>query len=272
VLALSLVNYGLRWVRWEIYLRALGVRLGAADSLSILLVGFVLSVTPGKAGELGKAWLVRELGGGPALRAVPAVLGERLTDVLGVVLLAAIGALALPGGGWIAAAGLALVGATAALVGWRGAARRLLALLARVPWIGRRAPALGELYERLRSLVSPRLLAAGLALSAAAWGAEGIGFLLVVRGHGGGGEAFGPLAALFDYSAATLAGALSMLPGGLLVSEGSLVALLDAQGLDAASAASATLITRAATLWFAVALGLAALPRLWRRLRSPYSM
>jgi len=269
VLALSLVNYGLRWVRWEIYLRALGVRLGAADSLSILLVGFVLSVTPGKAGELGKAWLVRELGGGPALRAVPAVLGERLTDVLGVVLLAAVGALALPGGGWIAAAGLALVAGTAALIGWRGAAVRLLALVARVPWIGRRAPALGELYERLRSLVSPRLLAAGLALSAAAWGAEAIGFLLVVRGHGSGGAVgFGPLAALFDYSAATLAGALSMLPGGLLASEGSLVALLEVQGLDAASAASATLITRAATLWFAVALGLAALPWVVRRARA----
>ena len=35
-------------------------------SLAVFLVGFLLSVTPGKAGELGKAWLVRELGGGQA--------------------------------------------------------------------------------------------------------------------------------------------------------------------------------------------------------------
>jgi hypothetical protein len=81
VLALSLVNYGLRLVRWELYLRALGVRLPLVWSTAVLLVGFVLSVTPGKAGELGKAWLVRELGGGLARRTVPAVVAERLIDL-----------------------------------------------------------------------------------------------------------------------------------------------------------------------------------------------
>ena len=65
---------------------------------------FLLSVTPGKAGELGKAWLVRELRGGPALRVIPAVLAERLTDLLGVLLLIAVGSLPFPagaqGGAW----------------------------------------------------------------------------------------------------------------------------------------------------------------------------
>lgn len=267
VLALSGVNYALRWARWEMYLRALGVRLSPLDSLSVLLVGFVLSLTPGKAGELGKAWLVRELGGGPARHVVPAVLGERLTDVLGIVLLVALGSLPLPGGPWIAAAALAVVVLLAGLVAWRRGARWAIGLFRRVPWTRRHAVALEEIHDRLRSLLGPGLLAAGLGLSALAWGAEGIGFLVVVRGHGDGAAAFGPLAALFDYSVATLAGALSMLPGGLVASEGSLVALLDLQGLDASAAASATLITRAATLWFAVALGLVALPRVVRRIR-----
>ncbi|HXM71572.1 MAG TPA: lysylphosphatidylglycerol synthase domain-containing protein, partial [Thermoanaerobaculia bacterium] len=67
ILALSPLNYSLRFVRWEIYLRALGARLPLGRSCGVFLTGFLLSVTPGKAGELGKAWLVRELGGGPAL-------------------------------------------------------------------------------------------------------------------------------------------------------------------------------------------------------------
>jgi uncharacterized membrane protein YbhN (UPF0104 family) len=60
-----------------------------------------------------------------------------------------------------------------------------------------------------------------------------------------------------------------MLPGGLLAAEGSLTALLKAQGLDTAAAASATLIIRAATLWFAAVLGLVALPFVLRWLRRP---
>jgi uncharacterized protein (TIRG00374 family) len=266
VLALSLVNYGLRFVRWELYLRHLGVRLPAAASLAVLLVGFLLSVTPGKAGELGKAWLVRELGGGPARRALPAVLAERVTDLLGVVLLVALGALALPAplGMWLAAGGVAAVAGAVALLTWRAAARRLFAAAERLPRLGRHAHHLEELYDRLVGLLSPGMLAAGLALSAAAWGAEGAGFWIIVGDYV---EAAAPLRALFDYSASTLAGALSMLPGGLLAAEGSLAALLGAQGLDRAAAASATLIIRGATLWFAVALGLAALPWVAARLR-----
>jgi uncharacterized protein (TIRG00374 family) len=264
VLGLSLVNYGLRFARWQLYLAHLGSRLPVPASLGVFLVGFVLSVTPGKAGELGKAWLVRELGGGRALPAVSAVLAERVTDLLGVVLLVAVGALALPGGGWIAGGGVALVAVALLLLGWRRGARAVLDRLARVPKVGARVPALAETYERLRQLLSPAMLAAGLALSVVAWGAEGIGFWLVVGDYAPGA---GVMRAVFDYSASTLAGALSMLPGGLLAAEGSLAALLDAQGLDNAAAASATLITRAATLWFAVALGLAALPIVVRRVR-----
>lgn len=264
VLGLSLVNYALRFARWQLYLAHLGSRLPVVASLGVFLVGFVLSVTPGKAGELGKAWLVRALGGGRALPAVSAVLAERVTDLLGVVLLVALGALALPGGGWIAGAGVALVAVALLILGWRRGAQAVLARLARVPKLGARVPALAETYERLRQLLSPAMLAAGLALSVVAWGAEGIGFWLVVGDYAPGA---GVVRAVFDYSASTLAGALSMLPGGLLAAEGSLAALLDAQGLDNAGAASATLIIRAATLWFAVALGLAALVPVLRAVR-----
>ena len=52
----------------------------------------------------------------------------------------------------------------------------------------------------------------------------------------------------------------------MLASEGALTALLDVQGLETAAAASATLVIRGATLWFAVALGLLAVPYLTRRL------
>jgi len=263
VLSLSLLNYALRYVRWEIYLRKLGVALTRGRSLAVFLVGFLLSVTPGKAGELGKAWLVRELGGGPALRVVPAILAERLTDLLGVLLLIALGSLPFSGGPWIAAAGIAAVAATVAALSWRRAAERLFSLMERLPVVGVRVSHLRELYDRLRSLLSPGLLLLALAVSVAAWGAEGVGFFLVVRQYAPGAGL--PLA-IFNYTGSTFLGALSMLPGGIGAAEGSLAALLHSQGLDTADAGSVTLLIRGATLWFAVLLGLLALPFVARRL------
>lgn len=265
VLALALLNYVLRFGRWQIYLRLLRVRLGWRASLGVFLVGFVLSVTPGKVGELGKAWLARELGGGAARRTVAAVLGERLADLLAMVLLVAVGALAWPGGEWLAAGGVALSVLGLLVLSWSSAAGRLFGLLGRLPRLGSRVGLLAEVYDRLRTLLRPGVLALALPLSVLAWGAEGVAFGLVVR-HYASGTSW--LSAVFNYSLSTLLGALSMLPGGLLAAEGSLTALLGLQGLETAAAASATLLIRAATLWFAVALGLGALPFVLKKLRS----
>lgn len=263
VLALSLLNYGLRFLRWELYLRSLAVRLTLPDSLAILLVGFVLSITPGKAGELGKAWLARSLGGGAARRTVAVVIAERVSDLVGMLLVAGLGALALPGGGWLAAGCAAAAVTLVSLLGWAPAIAWLLRLGRRLPRLGDRLEILEEVYGGFRSLLRPRLLLPSTLLSAVAWGAEGVGFWLVVRAYD---PAASWLVSLFNYGASTLAGAVSMLPGGLLASEGALTALLGYQGLDTAAAASATLVIRGATLWFAVGLGLAALPYLLRRL------
>jgi uncharacterized membrane protein YbhN (UPF0104 family) len=265
VLSLSLVNYALRFVRWEVYLGRLDVRLPRSRSLAVFLAGFLLSVTPGKAGELGKAWLVRELGGGPALKVLPAILAERVTDLLGVLLLIAVGALPFPGGPWIAAAGLAGVAVAVAAITWRRVAELLFRVLARLPVAGPRVPHLVEIYDRLRSLLSPGLLLFALVLSVVAWGAEGVGFFLVVREYA---PRAGLLPAIFNYTGSTFLGGLSMLPGGLGAAEGTLAALLHSQGLDTADAGSVTLVIRAATLWFAVLLGLGALPFLARWLAA----
>ncbi|MEO6194584.1 MAG: lysylphosphatidylglycerol synthase transmembrane domain-containing protein [Thermoanaerobaculia bacterium] len=257
VLALSVFNYALRYVRWEIYLRRLGSPLSRGRSLVVFLIGFLLGVTPGKAGELGKAWLVRELGGGPALGVASAVLAERVTDVLGTFVLVALGALPLPGGPWIAATGLSGVVAIVVLLSWQRAANWVFTILRRMPVIGPRVPHLVEMYDRLRELLSPGLAVMATAVATVAWAAEGLGFWLVVRNYAPKADL---LVSVFNYTAANVLGGLSMLPGGLGAAEGSLAALLHGQGLDTADASSITLVIRGATLWFAVLLGLAALP------------
>ena len=64
-LALAALNYLLRFLKWELYLRRLGVRIPLRDSFGIFLSGFSLTVTPGKVGEVLKSYLLREAHGVP---------------------------------------------------------------------------------------------------------------------------------------------------------------------------------------------------------------
>ena len=60
----------------------------------------------------------------------------------------------------------------------------------------------------------------------------------------------------FIYAFSTIAGAVSMLPGGLGVTEGSLTFLIEAQNISKEIAVASTFIVRIVTLWFAVLVGI----------------
>ena len=54
--------------------------------------GLIMSVTPGKVGELLKSYLVKEVTGDPVSKTAPIIFAERITDFLSLLLIAIIGA------------------------------------------------------------------------------------------------------------------------------------------------------------------------------------
>ena len=90
-LGLAFLNYLVRFGRWHYYLKVLGLSVPPGHSFLVFLAGFSLTVTPGKLGEVVKALLLRESHGIPAARTAPIVIAERLTDLVGLLLLACVG-------------------------------------------------------------------------------------------------------------------------------------------------------------------------------------
>src|SRR3981189_1073398 len=95
VVLLTVWNYSLRWLRWNYYLRVLGV-VGVSRTASALvfLSGFAMGLTPGKSGEVTKSYWLREIAGpdrAPLARTAPIVFAERLVDGIAMLLLATSG-------------------------------------------------------------------------------------------------------------------------------------------------------------------------------------
>ena len=245
---LAAVNYGLRYLRWSMYLRALGIRAPVSVSVPVFVAGLALSITPGKVGELLKCVWLNHRTSTPVAASAPAVVMERLTDVISVALLGLTGVLLLPTAIALTVAGLLLVGLVVGLLAASRYGEKALDLPALRRW---REP-LAQSQEGLRRLMSPRMLTAAVALGFLAWAAEGLALWIVIRGLG---DEVGLGTALPISAAAALLGAVTALPGGLVGFEGSMVALLGQAGLPAATAALATLLTRLTTLWLAVVVG-----------------
>jgi uncharacterized membrane protein YbhN (UPF0104 family) len=270
-LALTLWNYGLRFLKWQLYLRRLGVvGLPPATSGLVFLSAFSMSVTPGKVGELIKATHLRRLTGTPLTTSTAIIAAERLTDGIAMIVLAAIGAVqfAYARAFLAAAAVLALLAAVAL----RSPAR-LRSVLERVPplpLVGRPADHADAFFAASGSLLAPRPMLWASALGVVAWFGECVALYLILVGLGLPASWHLLLVAVFTLAVSSLAGAVSMLPGGLGVAEASVAAMLlllvEDDRMTRPVAAAATLLIRFGTLWFAVLLGVLALVAL-RRVR-----
>jgi uncharacterized protein (TIRG00374 family) len=266
--ALAFGNYLVRWLKWEFYLARLGIRgVGRLDSLLTFFSGFTLTVTPGKVGEVFKSVVLFETHGVPVARTAPIVVAERVTDVIGVVVLIVVGSLGFSGGLVWAGLGAAAVVALLVVVASRKLSYALIGVVERLPGPFKRiGPRLHEAYDSLAVMVRPSNLVLPTILSIAAWSLECTALWVILRGFG----QTTPLGlATFFYATSTLAGAIIPSPGGLGVTETSLLGQLRELGHVATTTATAAMIlVRFATLWFAVLVGFVSLSWLKRRHRG----
>ncbi|MBW2463175.1 MAG: flippase-like domain-containing protein [Deltaproteobacteria bacterium] len=264
--ALATGNYLLRFLRWQYYLTRIGCPTPVGESFLIFLSGFVMSVTPGKVGEVFKSLLLLESQGYSVVKTAPVVVAERLTDLMALVILTAIGALSFPQGIPITIAGTALVSLIVAGCAIRPFSEFGFAMAGRMPVIRGLVPRLREAYESLHSMTRLGPLVYATLLSTLSWGLEVVGLGVILSGFDG--VSLGWEATSFAYSASTIAGALAMMPGGLGVTEAGMTGLLQALGdesMTPAVATAATMLVRLATLWWAVVVGVVALAAYRRR-------
>jgi uncharacterized protein (TIRG00374 family) len=272
VLALTIWNYWWRFRKWEIYLEALGVpHIARATGIPIFLSGFAMSVTPGKVGEIIKAYYVRRETNAPIERVSGAVVAERATDGIAMLVLALIGATQFDYGHVFV--GAIVVFGAAALFALRHPSfvRFSTGAIERLPVAGRFAHLVEAMIDAIRHLLSPRLLLLGTGIGVISWLGECIAFFLVLIGLGLNASWSLLLVATFVLAVSSLAGGISMLPGGLGVADasvaGMLLILVDEPEMTDSLAVAATLLIRFATLWFAVLIGALMLLVLRRRFR-----
>ena len=260
VCGLTLLNYGLRFIKWHYLLRRLGVNMPLADDAWNFTAGLAMVISPGKAGELLKPYVVRERTGVPMSTTVPALVTERLTDGIAMLILAGISVsayaadkvhyLTIP-------AAIIVIGL--AVLAHEGLSMASVRFLGRLPGLRGISQKMEEMLVSLRSCVAPVPLVFTIVLSVIAWGAECWGYQLVF--HGLGYPDVGLEVCVFLYAFATVAG--SAMPGGLGVADGVLAggATTLIAGITQPVSVAAAILIRICTLWIGVAMGAFALLR-----------
>lgn len=258
VLVLALINYFVRMMRWHWWLGLVGAKVSWWDSSRIFGIGSLMMMTPGKVGELLKAYMVKNVNGAPMSLTAPIIVSERVIDGIAMLLLAGIGLIAFPEPRAQSVAVLLLAAFVAGIIviQIRPLALRVLTFAHRVPLVRRFSDQLYTLYDSSYMLFRPGPLLLALAMGVLAWGASGLAFGVALVGFGAELNWQTFFMAVFIFNISTVIGAVVALPGGLGGFEGSAVFwVVRLFGMSAATATAAALVIRFCTLWLSVGIG-----------------
>jgi uncharacterized protein (TIRG00374 family) len=251
---ISLASYLARYIRWYWLLMRAGVNTSFRRGFLAYLSGFAFTATPGKVGELVRIRYLIPMGVPPEL-VISTFIFERAFDLVSVLLLSSI-AISRPD---IFIFVLLFVSAFISMLiffaYYPNFLLRVSESFLRHGFL-RAAKITTTLCNGLRGILqwmNASDIAIALGLGLIAWGLTSYGFLMLLNYLG---LSLPFVAAFAIYPLAMLAGAASMLPGGLGSTEITIVALLTIQGVQLSVAAIAAVGIRLATIWFAILCGL----------------
>jgi uncharacterized protein (TIRG00374 family) len=234
-----------------------------------------MTISPGRVGELIKPFMYKEYFGQKMRRGIPLVFCERLSDLLGMILLALItigfyihGAADAEGHNESSTTGIlvysflvvsvAVMAAGIALVRSKRLIYGLMARLSQFPRLGKTVHKMRHLYHATYPLLTVKNLLITTLLAAVSWSFECMAMLKILHGVGATQVALGETTFVFCM-ATIIGGFLFFLPGGLGGFEGAMYRLLALLGIGKNAIVPAILLTRFCTLFFAVGLGFLAI-------------
>jgi uncharacterized protein (TIRG00374 family) len=216
-----------------------------------------MTVTPGKSGEIVKAYLLKRTNSVSVSEVLPLLIIERMTDGIAMLLLG-LGGISL-----LQNATFFFIGASLFVIGFIIAMRGKKFILPILKILEKKFPQIKFLqffelfFQNSQRLVSFKNLAIGIIIGCIAWFFEGYSLYLLISQFQPAPFSDGLSKSLFIFSFSSIAGFFVLIPGGIGVAEGSISYFLATFfALTTSVSIFITLLFRFITLWFGVLLGM----------------
>ncbi len=250
---LVLFSYFIRSLRWDSFLKTLSIDIPMKKSISLFFAGLGFGITPGKLGEVIKSHLLKKDYNQPFSKTAPIVLVERYYDLVGLLIISIVGIWFIELEKTVIISSLGVIIVALIVSQQRRPVLKILEKLGSVSFLKKIIKKLLETFETIHFLLKPKLYAKSVGYSVTAWLIESFAVYLIFLGFNIDLEL--PTIILI-FAVSSIIGGLSMLPGGIGLTEGGMVGLLLLEGIDYTSAISVVLLVRIVTLWFSVTIGL----------------
>ena len=264
-LCLITIGYLIRYLRWRIIINSFGFSPSVKIESKLWLASYSFTATPGKIGELIRCFFLRKIFNIPLKYSFFSIILERLFDFIAVVIFILCFFIVNYKGLILTQEKYLIIGISffillIFLIKIRSLDfRKLIGYL-----IDKNFKFFGKFFKirnflklsNFKNLLKINLLLKITFLSILSWGLEGVAFLLLITKSN---FDISLLTATFIHTTSGLIGTLTMLPGGLGLTEIITVSILKFQTIPVDYGIPITSIMRLMTLWYITLLGIISL-------------
>jgi glycosyltransferase 2 family protein len=250
LLILTTIGYFIRYIKWDLFLKTAGVYLDHKENLFVFFSGMSMIVTPGKLGEIWKSWLIRDISGDELSKTLPVVIIDRVTDVISLVFLSFMGIFYYREGiSFLIVLSVCFIGFYVAVRSTTFSGRINIFLEKRFI---KYTNDVQLMHETMNKIMEPKVFVPLTLINALAWFFECMGLYSVIVGFG---QSIDISLSTFIFSFSSLAGGVSMIPGGIGVAEAGISGLLIMNGFSPTLSVGIALILRLGSFWYGAILG-----------------
>ena len=252
---LSLVT--ISWIplilKWHLLLKKNGINIPFRKNILIWLSGSALNATPGQLGGLIKSQLIKTLYDVPRTKTAPIVLLEKFYGLTGAIIAGIIGVIILGMDFNLVLFSIIILFVIFFLIYYRPVFQYGLKRITKFKFFSKYSDNIADSYEILRNSTGPGIASICIVLSISYWILVSLAVYLTLLAFGIEGTSF--LKTISIYTSSVVIGVISFIPGGLGITEGSLVGLFTLEGIDVSLALILSVIIRLVTLWYSVSIG-----------------
>jgi len=254
IIPLVILSYTIRGIRYHVILKQLGIKLKILESIMINFSGFSMWLTPGGFGTLIKSHIIKQKTGKSFSTTAPIVAYEKFLELITTITIIGILLFFVD---IFASKIVFLVGLGISLIFISLFSRSLFFnliknFISKIKFLQKYFPNFEEIKESSSTLISPRNIVKNYLLTLTAQIPYVIAVALIFKSII---PSIDPFWANQVYFTSLLIGALSFIPGGLVITETGLLGLILSSDIGFSAATVTVLILRFVFLWMLTIIG-----------------
>ena len=245
------------FIKWHFLLKNCEIHVPLKKSILVFLSGPVFEITPGQIGALVKSQLLKTSCNTPRTKTVPIVVIEKVYDLIGAVLASIIGIVILGMDFYLIIIAILVLATIFFFVYYRPASEIFFKQITKRKFFSKYVENISDFYEIVHKSTNVKVATICILLALTYWFMISaaayytlIAFDINILDY---------LKVLAIYASSTLLGAISFIPAGIGITEGSITGLFTLNGIDISTALILSVMIRVLTLWYTVGVGFVAL-------------